>query len=309
MKKRILAMLLICIFVFTACGNANNNISGNNNTPAPEVDGTAKYNAYIDLLNFVDGWFSGMLQSYFGIFGSDAEPSFDGDFTRMFEGFARVEMMNLHGRHHRSARNHATRAPDWGEADARMLDFADAVERLLELYFVEMTEYFYGGLYEEDNFRQAYEMHTRFFAYIDAMWDAYGAFLSAFTPVLIERQGADLPLFEEHGFVIHFYALRMLLIGIQLSWLENEPIAELEEYIRLFISDLSALEAANTPEQREFEGISEMAADHVNMYIMIAGELAAVLESALANGSRLAGTRFEYLFDSLISRYNTILSL
>ena len=307
MKKRMLALLLVCIFVFSACGSGNNNGSGN--APANEVDETAKYNAYIGLINFIDGWFNGMLQSYFSIFGNDAEPSFDGNFTSMFAGFARVEMMDLHGRHHRTARNHATRAPDWGETDTRMLKLTDAVEQLLELYFVEMKEYFYGGLYTEDNFQQAYEMHTRFFAYINAMWDAYDAFISAFTPILINRQGADLPLFEEYGFLIHFYALRMLLTGIQLLQRENEPIAALEEYIQLFVSDLSALEIANTPEQREFEGISAMAADHVNMYTMTADQLADILENALANGHSLAGTRFEQLFDSLISRYNTILSL
>ena len=316
MKKCIIALLLIAIISLAGCAGNNGSddqllagYAGNNDSNDQAFDGTEKFNAYVELLNYMDGWFGGMLQSYFSIFGEDIEPSFDGNFEHMFSTFADHDMMSMHSIHHLAARNHANNAPDWGEVDARMLTLTDAVEAVMELYFVEMTEYYSNRLFEVDDFQLGREMHVRMIAYIGVLWDAYDAFFEAFQYILLEKQGADLPIFEEHGLMIHFYSLRMILTGLEILQRGEEPIAALEDLISLFISDLAALEEANSPAQRELEGISEMAASHVNMFITISLQMQTILEDALADGRSISATRFGQQLDSLISRYNLIISL
>ena len=301
MKKRLTAWVLAAVILLAGCANGG--------AAEQVIDDTEKYNAYIELMNFVDGWFGGMLQSYFGVMGEDAEPSFDGDFERMFATFADFDMMDMHGRFFRSARHHAENAPDWGAADARMLDFADAVEAAMYLHFVEMTDYYNNARFEADNFQQGRDMHVRLIVYIEAMWLAFDDFWMAFQPILVERQGSDLPIFEEYALMIHFYALRLLLTGAEISNRADEPISALSDLIALFVDDLAAMETYNTPEQRALEGISASAAPHVNNYIMHAQRLATLLKDAQNAGRNISAAQIDRELSLLVGQYNIILSL
>ena len=302
MKKRIAALILVIVMVTGCAGTAGE--SGAHN----EI---IKYNAYVELINFIDGWFGLTIQSYFNTFGTDAEPSFGRDFERMFVGFDEVDfdMAELHGRVHREARRLAGEDPDWGEADARMLVLADAVETVMELYFVEMTEYYSSGAYEADNFQQGHNMHVRMIDYVIAMWDALDDFMHAFSPIIWARQGADLPLFEEHGLVIHAYLLRVVLTGMEISGRMDEPVSELGELIHTFALNILALEKANTEEQRNAEGFDPLAGSHIGLFITSAELVRDILLNAFTDGRSLHDTQFLFRLDSVIDRYNLIISL
>ena len=306
MKKRIITLLFAGIILLAACAN----VGGSSNNRVSEADETAKYNAYIELLNFMDGWFDGMIQAYFNIFGEDMEPNFDNDFSRMFAGFAEHDLMAMHGRHHRNARSQAANAPDWGEADARMLILADAVEAMIALYFVEMTEYYSSELFQADNFQQGREMHTRFIEYYDAMWDAFEEFIEAFQPILLKKQGADLPIFYEHDLMIRFHSLRLIITGMEILALEDQPVSELEDLIQLFSADVTDLLIVfDETERHAQEGFSDMAITFFDLFLSAAVDAEEALTRALEEGRSISTTRFSAHLDFLISRYNVILSL
>jgi len=317
---RLCMFALISVMIFTACGAG----APTSTAPADIVDDTAKYNAYIELLNFVDGWFSGFVGVYFHTFDIEGELNTDVDFSRFFN-FGEHDMMELHGRHSAAARYFARQEPDWGAVDAYMLRFADAVDNLLTLYFVEARNYYLEQEYLADNFEQGRLIHTRMMDYYDNMFLAFDDFILAFQPIIMLRQGADLPRFEEAGMMLHFYALRLVLTGMEVNSFFNildaqgvafldTPLEKIEALHSLMVSDMVALQEIYTDaERQEAEGFSENGARFIPIFVSTAQEMTDFLTETveLLRGGTYTTVplfRFQQRVSDLIGRYNIIVN-
>lgn len=168
-----------------------------------------KYNAYVELINFNSGWFGKVTNIYFSQFGTEAEP----DLEKAAE-FTLDEKREIYGMYSDStedARKLLEKAPDFGEADDKMLLYCDAFDNFIKLYFQDVNDYYCDQTYKTDDFAGAKELHTQMLKSYGTLVDAEQEFLMAFSPKMLEMEGAELPELKKKGLDIHYYALKVVL--------------------------------------------------------------------------------------------------
>jgi len=305
--KALISIVLIFSLLLASCGFWGAMNDGNSESRAD----TEKHNSYIELINFATRWFDAVLLVYFNSFGDEDEPNIDVNFSDGFF-FGDTDMYAMYRSITEPARRFAASEPSYGLADEKMIRLCNVLDALIKLYFYEINSYYNSQEYMRDNFEQGRLLHTRMLAYTDALHIALEDFIIAFQPIMIVRQGSDLPRFEEHGAMIRFYSLRLVLTGIEISLLferlELEGIdfldadlAEYEPLYDLFVSDLEALRAIYTDQRRQREeGFTSMQAQSLNLFVSHAQQMEVAATDTL-NMIRAGTTEIENELTGLVT--------
>ncbi|MCL2045437.1 MAG: YiiG family protein [Oscillospiraceae bacterium] len=338
MKMKIIAIFLVLSLSLSACATSGGRLS-------EEAALTEKYNAYIELLNFCTGrWFYGVVSSYFSTFGYDYEPNeVDKDFTNGFIFSSDVDnppdLMEMYSYHYETPRRLADESPSFGEADEAAHRLADALEALMNIYFVTINDYYSSGEYIDDNYAKTGEYHVEMLMNYIEFLDATDYFAVVFSDVILEYEGQDLEVFKERGWDIHYYMLSIILTSRKISnmfqKLDLQGIdfldADISEYEPLYeqlISDIAELILIfNDDGKHRTENLSGMqinrlsffvstaqtletaASDTLNMIIAGTEDIPNELTGHLTTGGRnLPMYRFNQRLDSLIDYYNQIIS-
>jgi hypothetical protein len=317
--------------MLTACGALGNR--------SALADAKAeKYNAYVDILNFANEWFGLVMMQYFNEFGYGEEPSTDVDFSDGFH-FGDFDVYAQHSSRTDLPRRLADADPNFGQADEKMHALLDTMDALMLTYFDEINSYYQNIEYEQDNFVRGRQLHTLMISHYESFLEANDEFFVAFQPIMLQFDGAELPIFEERGMDISLYSLRLVLTGREISYLFkrlnsqgidflNADLAEYEPLYELFISDLAALEAIYQDRDRhQAQGYTANQASQLNMFVVIANEMETAATDTLnmikagttdienemtgkvtTGGRNVPISRFNQRLEQLIGRYNNTIS-
>jgi hypothetical protein len=281
MKIRVVLICICMSLLLTACSNISNNLS-NSSTKGDDIK---KFNSYIELLNFKQGWLSGVAKFYFNEFGTGEEINIKKEFSGfiLFPTAEREGEKSLYGfhkeRHTKLPRKYQADRPSYGEIDAKMLTLCDKTDAFIELYFKDVTLYYADKEYEKDNFAKGRELHKKMVLSYRELSEAADDFSTAFYPKMVEHEGAELPGLKKKGFNIHYYALSVLLSGREISHmfdtLESEgkdfleaDLAQYEEVHNKFNSNVSELKKIyKDKDQLKREGYSADQVPFLNQFV------------------------------------------
>lgn len=341
MKKRLILKTLCMTLLLSACSSMEGKLteltnSVSNNEQVNDID---KYNSYIDLLNYHNGWLAGMTQVYFENFGIDEKIDPDADYETFTLDGKDVDIYDIHKDTSKKPREYASSEPDYGESDDKMLVFCDKMDAFMKLYFNDVNDYYTNKEYEKDNLARGQELHEQMIKSYTEMLDAADGFLIVFSDKMIEEESADLPKFKEVGYDIHYYALSVLLKGREISnmfrKLEEEGTdfleADLEQYQQLydeFINNIIELDkiyndsskqskegyaAINASFLGQFVDTSKMmqtyATDTLNMIKAGTTEIENEMTGKVTTGGRTYPmSEFDRLLEMLIGQYNQSVS-
>lgn len=296
-----------------------------------------KYNSYIEFLNFQNGWFDAVVETYFSTFGIEEELTIKAD----FKGFTLdpVEGQTIYGIHHgfhtEKPLQYLKAKPDYGEADDIMPILCDKFEAFLTFYFRDVNEYYKNKEYEKDNFEKGRQFHKKMITDYSELIDVANNFLMAFSSKMLENEAAELPYLKANGYDIHYYALSLLLNAKKISNmfenLEREgktfleaDLVQYKELFDAFNDDVEAFKLIYKDEARlkqedygqiniaflnQFATTAEMmqtsATDALNMIKAGTTEIDNELTGKVTTGGvNNPISRFNARSDMLISQYN-----
>jgi hypothetical protein len=283
--KSVLLSAVICLcLMLTSCGLLSQMLleAAKSDTPAPsEADNElAKYNAYMEFLNFTNEWYEAMCYIYFDEFGME----YDLLISNEFDGFtldgddASSSIYEMYADQTYAPRKYLSAAPDYGETDARMLLFCDAFDRFNGLYFRDVNAYYTDKEYELDDFDRGRLFHKRMLEEYEAFAEARYGFFSAFSAQILAKEYEGLEELKEQGNLIHYYTRVLIMdsraIDDMFLELEYEGIdflnADLDKYDPLynqFKSDLYALNEACGNAQVEKERYTGMQSAFLKQFL------------------------------------------
>lgn len=285
MRKRWLCVLGVLLIFLTSCSQTNGVSSDGAKVDeiAKRVSagvGLEKYNAYIEFSNHAGGqWFNAIIQGYFDRFGYEDTLSVPED--SLDEGFYE-DMYETQMEKALPVRENLEKKPDYGDADIQIAALCDSYEKLVGLYFQDVTDYYTQKQYQSDQYEKGQTLHTAMLeAYADYS-DQYMEFYWAFNPIIFEVEGAGLEQMEQNEYFINYHTLALLLDAKQLGNLIDEaewserPLYEIDmehfkPYYDSFLAHLSQLATYQTDEaQQKKEGLSSSQFAELNNIITLA---------------------------------------
>ncbi|MFB6365689.1 YiiG family protein [Paenibacillus elgii] len=234
MKKlnSFIALALVCS-MFTGCSNlkwnrpaavpsgataSGSGESGSNkndgaNSEAMEVE---KYNAYVQLNNYMTGRFDQVLNDYFEKLGDDEQPIIGKNFSFTMLSVSASDKTNLNNQF-----GFAEKTPAFSAVDPTVVKLKPVMNDLIAI-LSEAHDYYETKGYVDDNFAKCKELHTKIVKSKDAYYAAANEFLKAMTSLGAEQRQQSLKKYQEQDEQIRYSALKFLVDAEALS-------AEMEE--------------------------------------------------------------------------------
>lgn len=230
-----------------------------------------KFNAYVDLINYMNGWFEPNLESYIETFGLDGEFDFEGigiDSTEL-KGWSITPIMESKFTRVDEAVAYANGKPSFDAADDSMKELAPKLKQLMDT--INDIQFYYSSKgYVDDQFALANEMHTKFVHQYSDYSHAADSFYLSFKPITQKMDLDVLEQFKDEGYMLHYYARSILMNvkGINQAFndsrvddsniLEFDPMQYNEMYKELAENINQFNQYATDAEQIEKEGIESV---------------------------------------------------
>lgn len=260
-------VLTLVTLIFGACSSLKEAVTGNGGAAAAKD--TQKYNAYIDLSNFMNGFLERNLYSYATHFGFEEElafiqSSFDPD---TFDGSVLTPMMEGTFTQVDEALAYASEEPSYGAADEKMTVMAPKLKQLLET-INEVQAYYSSKGFAEDDYAQGKELHTKLVSQYYDYSDAADLFYTEFEVISTQKNLENLEQFKEEGYMLHYHAKSILMNAQEIQQafydadvddsniLDFDAAKYKEMYNALAENVNQFMEFAKDDEQKQKEGIT-----------------------------------------------------
>lgn len=223
MKQKMLCLVIASLIFFCGCTQlTGSKTSNSNDSYSPEykmvLENTDKYNAYLDFFNHAsDLWFFTVIESYFDYFGSEKELIKSSDFPGYFDETA--SMLEGQLDYSEKARTYIEQKPDYENIDTSMEDLCDSYESLVNTFFYDANNYYFEKEFLKDNYQQGQVIHENMISQYDDLYEKLVQFETEFSTIIYEVEGAELPVLDESGFVIHSSTLRLVLTAKRINTL------------------------------------------------------------------------------------------
>ncbi|MHA7962897.1 DUF3829 domain-containing protein [Paenibacillus sp. CAU 1782] len=336
--KKVLSIALVFTLVTVilgACSGLKDAVSGNGGAVAAAKD-TQKYNAYIDLSNFMNGFLETNVYSYATYFGFDEEIAFlkRGFDPETFDGMIISPMSEPTFNQVDEAVVYADTEPSYGVTDEKMKELAPKLKQLLET-INEVQSYYSSKSFIEDDFELGKELHTKLVNQYYDFSDAADVFYTEFDVITTQKNLENLEQFKEEGYMLHYHAKSILMNAQEIQQafydadVDDSNILDLdsakykEMYNALTENVNQFMELAKDDEQKKKEGINSFwdFDNSVEDIKSAATTILEVLESQNADldpvsvgGSSFSRgfgyfEYFERILSTLINNFNKLVSL
>ncbi len=239
MKKlsSFIALALLCT-MFTACSNLKVNRpaaepSGTNagnpsggeasgesgpksddkqkNKAMEEAKEVEKYNAYVQLNNFMTGRLDQVLNRYFEKLGDGEQPIIEKHF-----GFTMLSISASDKTALNKQFGYAEKTPAFPAVDPVVMKLKPVMNDLIAI-LSEADDYYETKGYVDDNFAKSKELHTKIVKATDAYYAVGDEFLTAMAEMGTERRKEDLKKYQDNDEQIRYSALKFLIDAEALS--------------------------------------------------------------------------------------------
>ncbi|WP_010500140.1 YiiG family protein [Paenibacillus elgii] len=244
MKKfsSFVALALLCT-MFTACSNLKMNrpAAEPNGTTADKTSGSTasgesgknkndsaniealeetmeieKYNAYVQLNNYMTGRLDQVLTRYFEKLGDGEQPIIGKHFSFTMLSISANDKSALNKQF-----GYAEKTPAFPTVDPAVVKLKPVMNELVAI-LSEAHDYYETKGYVDDNFAKSKELHTKIVKAVDGYYAASGEFLKAMASMGAERRQQNLKKYQDNDEQIRYNALKFLIDAEALS-------AEMEE--------------------------------------------------------------------------------
>ncbi|MBU5592279.1 YiiG family protein [Clostridium sp. MSJ-4] len=197
---RIFMCLMICIFL-SSCG------SQEKSKEVSSKSDNGKYNAYINLNNYLTGWLSLNMQSYFNDFGFEEEITIKEKFRKKeFEGAAVTPIVEGAFKDVEKALEYTTKEPSYGLADDSMKELCPKVKEVLNT-INEIDNYYSSKSFLEDDFAKGKELHKKIYNEYSECVILTEKFFYDFDLIAEEKKKESLEALKKKDMMIRYYAM------------------------------------------------------------------------------------------------------
>lgn len=194
--------LIACCIVFsiflTSCTSTS--------TVNEEQD-TQKFNTYVELQNFMSGWFSLTLQNYFNEFGADEEIHI----KENFDGFGSNPIIETHYTYHIDGPlEKASQEPVYDGVDDSIKDLCPKLKELMDT-MNEVAEYYNNDSYKTDDFAKGKELHKKVCAQTIDYINSSMNLSIAFEKLNDQKMEESLTEIDKEKYPIRYYSLSILV--------------------------------------------------------------------------------------------------
>ncbi|WP_090673231.1 YiiG family protein [Paenibacillus tianmuensis] len=192
----------------TASGGAGSNKNDGANSEAMEVE---KYNAYVNLNNYMTSRFDQVLNDYFEKLGDGEQPIIEKNFSFTMLSITASNKTDLNNQF-----GFAEKTPAFSAVDPTVVKLKPVMNDLIVI-LSEAHDYYETKGYVDDNFAKSKELHTKIVKAKDAYYAAANEFLKAMTSLGAENRQKSLKKYQEQDEQIRYSALKFLADAEALS--------------------------------------------------------------------------------------------
>lgn len=177
-------------------------ISENSNS---KID-TEKYNAYITLSNYMNGWLHEAVTIYFKEFGIKEEIAIDKD----FDSFQTFPILQGHKDDVEKSLEYASKKPSFGAADDSMKALCPKLKELMDT-LNEIENYYNTKSFVDDDFAKGKELHKRLYSQYNEYVILAEKFFSDFDVITQQKKQEDLEDLKKSDYMIRHYAMSIVM--------------------------------------------------------------------------------------------------
>jgi hypothetical protein len=248
----------------TAChfNKASEPVVKNQDVVPTKEDEIYKYNAYIDLNNFIVKEFAETLEDYFDELGNDPEPSFKKNFSFRPRAISKYDKEKLE-----KAFVVAAQQPQYMSVDGALQELYPTMTELMNL-LTEAHSYYELKNYVDDDYVKAKELHKKIVDCYKIYQPLAKKYCNALNVIAIEREKSSLENYKNNGQMLRYHCLRVLTRAEELQQeLDDQQItaanildidvAKFMDKYNLLIEDVNEImKYSKDEEQGKKEGIT-----------------------------------------------------
>lgn len=206
-KATVLVIFLILCVGLTGCySNKKSAPIVQNHDEAPtEEDEIYKYNAYVDLNNYIVKDFAETLDDYFKHLGNEQDPKFEKYFSFVPRSISKYDIEKLE-----KAFNASHHQPQYASVDGAAQELYPQMTDLINL-LAEAHTYYKLKSYVDDNYVKAKELHTKIVNCYKIYQPLANKYCANFNAIASEREKRRLENYKNRGQLLKYHCLSVLM--------------------------------------------------------------------------------------------------
>lgn len=206
--KKLMSFVSVCVVLSLLLSACNGSDSGGR---SKAVADTAKYNAYVELGNFMSGWLDLNVYAYAEKFGFDEEIQFKKDFDpKTFEGAVMTPIIKGFFDKVDKTLEYASTEPSYGAADETMKALSPKLKDFLTT-INEVDAYYRSKGFAEDDFAKGKELHKKLIAQYHEYTDLANTFFADMIEITKQKEQDELERLKNDDYMLRYYAKSVVM--------------------------------------------------------------------------------------------------
>lgn len=209
-KKLITVFLIISLILCTSCTGKKSDISEKKSSEKNKIDISEKYNAYVEVNNFMHGTLVDVLNYYNKSFGLDKNTFNTEVGSVVVSSVADPELKSI-----KEKLNFYNNEPSMESLDVAAKDLEPAIMELADV--LKEIEYYYDSKnYIDDNFEEGKELHTKICTSYENYQLKMKPFIIAVIEACYEQCQKDMEKYLENNELIKYHSINYMLTSLNL---------------------------------------------------------------------------------------------